>query len=81
MTNKDGAAWRPTINRFMRNNVTKTRRQVREERRRVTRGRILQELLAQDEHGDLGQVIAGDEIHRAALDHLQKRARAIAEKT
>ena len=52
-----------------------------QERPRVARGGVLAPGLPQDEHGQLGQVVAGEHVDGAALDHLPRGGRAIAVET
>ena len=52
--------------------------QLGQHRAGVARGRVLLLGLPQDQHGQLGQVVAGKDVDRTALDHLPGRGGAVA---
>ena len=43
-----------------------------------SRGRVLRPVAAEDQHGQLGQVVAGEDVERAALEHLPDRRPPVA---
>ena len=49
-----------------------------EEGPRVPEGRVLQPVPAEDQHGQLGQVVAGQDVERPAGEHLLDRAEPVA---
>ena len=49
-----------------------------EEGPRVPEGRVLQPVPAEDQHGQLGQVVAGQHVERTAGEHLVDRAEPVA---
>src|SRR5699024_8542042 len=44
----------------------------------VPERRVLHRVLAQDQHGELGQVVTGEDVQRAALELLPHRREAVA---
>ena len=44
----------------------------------VAGGRIAQEVLGQDEHGELGEPVTGQHVDRTAVDHLARRRQPVA---
>ena len=55
--------------------------QLAEEGPRVAEPRILHTVLQQDHEGQLGEIVAGEDVDRAALDHLARGAEAISVET
>ena len=49
-----------------------------DERAGVAERRVAQLVLAQDQHGELGQVVAGDHVDRSAVEHLAHGRQAVA---
>ena len=45
---------------------------------RVAERGVLHRVLAEDQHGQLGEVVAGEDVERAAVEHLAHRAEAVA---
>jgi len=49
-----------------------------QKRSRIAGGRRLHAIFGQDHHGELGEIIAGEHVDRAPVDHLAGRAQAVA---
>ena len=52
--------------------------QLAQERPRVAEGRVAQPVAAEDQHGQLGQVVAGEHVQLAAGEHLRPRVEPVA---